>query len=426
MEATIENIGLEKYSAYKDSNAEWLDRVPEHWHLTRLGTCFNERKEKVSDKDFQPLSVTKNGILPQLDSAAKSNDGDNRKLVNAGDFVINSRSDRKGSSGVSSLDGSVSLINIVLEPLGVDPSFCNHLLKSYSFIEEYYRNGRGIVADLWTTRYSEMKTITIAIPPLEEQIRIANFLDQKTEQIDKAIAQKEKLIELLKERKQIMIQKAVTQGLNRSIPMKPSGIDLLGEVPAHWKMKKLKFILSERNERSKTGEETLLMMSQEHGLVVRADYHEKAEVAASNFGSKQVYPNDLVFNKLKAHLGVFFKSTFEGTGLVSPDYAVYKSEGVFQDMKHLELLFRHPAYIKQFIIKATGIVEGLIRLYTDDLFSIKVPVPPIEEQAEILVRVSDINEKTDKAIKFTTDQIRNLKEYKSTIIDSAVTGKIKV
>ncbi|CAG4995646.1 hypothetical protein DYBT9275_01688 [Dyadobacter sp. CECT 9275] len=101
---------FEKYSEYRDSGVKWLGEVPKNWELTRLGTRFEERRTKVSDKDFAPLSVTKNGILPQLDSAAKSNDGDNRKLVKSGDFVINSRSDIKGSSGVSNLDGSVSLI----------------------------------------------------------------------------------------------------------------------------------------------------------------------------------------------------------------------------------------------------------------------------------------------------------------------------
>jgi type I restriction enzyme, S subunit len=120
------------YDNYKDSGVEWLGRVPTSWTVTRLGGLFDERKSKVSDKDFEPLSVTKNGIFPQLETAAKTNDGDNRKLVKAGDFVINSRSDRKGSSGVSPLDGSVSLINIVLKPTGMLPEFCNHILKSYA------------------------------------------------------------------------------------------------------------------------------------------------------------------------------------------------------------------------------------------------------------------------------------------------------
>ena len=228
-----------QYSAYKDSGVEWLGKVPKHWELTRLGTKFSERKEKVSDKDYAPLSVTMKGIMPQLDSAAKTNDGDNRKLVKAGDFVINSRSDRKGSSGISDLDGSVSLISIVLEPKNVQPLYCNYLLKSYNFIEEFYRNGHGIVADLWTTRYSEMKAITVAIPPLAEQTRIAEFLDRKTAQIDQAIAQKERLIELLNERRQVMIHQAVTRGLDPNVPMKDSGIEWIGEIPAHWEVSKL-------------------------------------------------------------------------------------------------------------------------------------------------------------------------------------------
>lgn len=158
---------MEKYSSYKDSGVQWLGEIPSHWEVLRLGSYFSERKEKVSDKDYEPLSVTKNGIFPQLDNVAKTKDGDNRKLVRKNDFVINSRSDRKGSSGVSKYDGSVSLINIVLEPRkALEPSFCNYLLKSTEFIEEFYRNGHGIVADLWTTRYDEMKQIKVAFPPI--------------------------------------------------------------------------------------------------------------------------------------------------------------------------------------------------------------------------------------------------------------------
>lgn len=146
-----------------------LEHAPHDWPLKRLGQLFRERKEKVSDRDFQPLSVTKNGIVPQLETAAKTDDRDNRKGVRVGDFVINSRSDRKGSAGLSALDGSVSLINIVLEPRNIHPRFAHHLLRSSAFQEEFYRWGHGIVADLWTTRYSEMKNIRLAIPDHEIQ-----------------------------------------------------------------------------------------------------------------------------------------------------------------------------------------------------------------------------------------------------------------
>lgn len=166
------------YPEHRVTGQGWLPCIPSHWNCQKLGSLFTERKVKVSDKEFIPLSVTKSGIVPQLANAAKTNDGDNRKLVFTGDFVINSRSDRKGSSGISLLDGSVSLINIVLIPRGVlTRRYIHYLMRSHAFIEEFYRNGRGIVADLWTTRYSEMKSIYLPVPPEKEQDQIAQYLE---------------------------------------------------------------------------------------------------------------------------------------------------------------------------------------------------------------------------------------------------------
>ncbi len=208
--------------------------------------------------------------------------------------------------------------------------------------------------------------------------------------------------------------------------MKDSGVEWIGRIPAHWEVKRLKYVLDERSERSITGEEPLFMMSQQYGLVVRADYHDKAVVSASSVDNKIVYENDLVFNKLKAHLGVFFKSNIKFKGIVSPDYAVYKTKAYIVDTKILELLFRHPLYIEQFIIRATGIVEGLIRLYTSDLFDISIPVAPATEQLEILEFIERQSIEFDKAIEIQESQCEKLKEYKTTLINSAVTGKIKV
>ena len=202
--------GLDKNVEFVDSGVEWIGKIPKHWKLERLGSNFIERREKVSDKDFEPLSVTKNGVVPQLDSAAKSNDGDNRKLVKKGDFVINSRSDRKGSSGLSKLDGSVSLINIVLKPIDINSDFSHILLKSNGFIEEFYRNGHGIVADLWTTRFWDMKSIMLAIPPKDEQIKIVEYIENQTSKIDIAIELQQNYISKLKEYKASLIDSVVT------------------------------------------------------------------------------------------------------------------------------------------------------------------------------------------------------------------------
>ena len=181
------------YPAYKPTGLPWLPQIPEHWETIKIRELFVERNQKVSDKDYQPLSVSKGGVVPQIASVAKTDNGDNRKLVKPGDFVINSRSDRKGSSGISEHEGSVSLINLVLRPRTTrDTRFLPYLLKSLPFVEEFYRNGRGIVADLWTTRYSEMKTISLPIPPPDEQTQIVRYLDSMTAKINKLIRAKKK------------------------------------------------------------------------------------------------------------------------------------------------------------------------------------------------------------------------------------------
>ena len=217
------------------------------------------------------------------------------------------------------------------------------------------------------------------------------------------------------------MDKTVIDSYPRYESYKDSGVDWLGEIPEGWDTKRLKYVLSERNERSKTGEEPLLMVSQKYGLVIRADYHDKATVALSNIDSKIVHKNDLVFNKLKSHLGVFYKSEIDLKGIVSPDYAVYRSKAYIEDLKFLELLFKLPLYIQQFIIRATGVAEGLIRLYTSELFDLPIPIPPLSEQKKILEFIDNKFVQIDQAINLKQQQIAKLEEYKRVVIQNAVT-----
>lgn len=181
---------FKKYERYKETGVTWIPMIPAHWEMKKINDLFSERCEKCSALEFMPLSVTKFGVVPQLETAAKSRDSENRKKVLMGDFVINSRSDRRGSSGFSKYDGSVSLINIILSPRQNTSLYYHYLLRSHTFIEEFYRNGRGIVADLWTTRYSEMKNIFVPFPSVEEQAIILEFLRWKTSIINGLIPEK--------------------------------------------------------------------------------------------------------------------------------------------------------------------------------------------------------------------------------------------
>ena len=198
----------------KQSGVNWLGEIPDHWEVSKLRKHFIPRMQKVSDKDFAPLSVTKDGILPQLDTACKTDNGENRKLVRKGDYVVNSRSDRKGSGGISPFDGSVSLINIVIYPIDGEQEYYHYLFRCNNFVEEFYRNGRGIVADLWTTRYQEMKNIEIPIPPLAEQRAIVSYIEAQTANINKLIDAYEQQVERVKEYKQRLISDAVTGKMN--------------------------------------------------------------------------------------------------------------------------------------------------------------------------------------------------------------------
>lgn len=194
----------------KESGIAWIGQIPEHWEVNKIRSHFKERRTKVSDKDYPALSVAREGIVPQLDTAVKTDNGDNRKLVLKNDFVVNSRSDRKGSCGVSDYDGSVSLISIVLEPHDINPQYVHYLFRSNNYVEEFYRNGRGIVADLWTTRYSEMRNIFIPIPPVSEQKDIVSAINSLNNKIDTLVSELTTQINHLKELKQRIISDAVT------------------------------------------------------------------------------------------------------------------------------------------------------------------------------------------------------------------------
>jgi type I restriction enzyme S subunit len=417
-----------KYESYLESGVQWVGSYPARWELARLGGLFEERRQKVSDTDFKPLSVTKNGIFPQLATAAKTNDGDNRKLVKAGDFVINSRSDRKGSSGVSPLDGSVSLINIVLEPKRILPEFCHHLLKSYAFVEEYYRVGRGIVADLWTTRYDEMRTILVAVPSPAEQRAIAAFLDGKCATIDEAVRIKEEQITLLRERRQILIQQAVTRGLNKDAPMKDSGIDWIGQIPAHWEIKRLKhlseifrgkFTHRPRNDpRLYDGDYPFFQT----GDVARAgmflsEYRQTLNEAGLRVST--LIPKGTILITIAANIG---------------DVTILDIDGCFPDSvvgfkPHPEIerdfLYYSMSAMKT-IFMNNSIANAQANLNVDRIGGITVCLPPKAEQNAIMEYVQMANEKTDRAIGLKQSQITALREYKTSLINAAVTGKIKV
>ena len=195
----------------RPANIPWLPQIPEGWEVKKVRQHFRLRSEKVSEQDYPPLSVAKMGVVPQLaDVAISMAQGETRKLVRKGDYVVNSRSDRKGSCGIAPQDGSVTTISIVLEPRQIDRQFIHYLFRSTPWVEEFYRNGRGIVADLWTTRYQEMRNMAFPVPPPAEQAEIVAYLEARCGKIDAAVAGLEASVAALKAYKQRLIADVVT------------------------------------------------------------------------------------------------------------------------------------------------------------------------------------------------------------------------
>lgn len=422
---------FKRYDSYKNSGVEWLGEIPSHWEIVRLGSKFIERKEKVSDKDFKPLSVTKTGVVPQLDNAAKTDDGDNRKLVRKDDFVINSRSDRKGSSGLSKFEGSVSLINIVLKPLDINLEYSNFMLKCNGFIEEFYRNGHGIVADLWTTRFWDMKSIMLPIPPKDEQEKIASYLDEKIAKIDASISGKEKFIELLKEQKQIIINDAVTKGLNKNAKFKNSGVEWLGQIPSHWEVVRLGSlgIFSKgngisRNELVADGIPAIL-----YGDIYTKYNYQAIEIknfisTETSLKAVKISENDILLTgsgETKDDIGkcVVFKGKEAFAG---GDIIIFKQDK--NNSTFLAYSLNSSYSIMQKTIMAKG--EIIVHIYSSMLKELLLPLPPKSEQEKIVEYIENKISKIDKLINLEQECIKSLKEYKASLIDSVVTGKLRI
>ncbi len=406
-----------KYPSYKDIGVVWLGEIPELWDARRLGFYFDERREKVSDKVFSPLSVTKNGIVPQLENAAKSDDGDNRKKVCKGDFVINSRSDRKGSSGLSALNGSVSLINTVIQPKNINENYIHYLLKSQPFQEEYYRYGKGIVADLWSTNYSEMKNIIICSPTLEEQQQMAIFLDKATAKIDTLIEKQTKLIELLKEKRQAVISHAVTKGINPNVPMKDSGVEWLGEIPEHWEAKKLKFVLKLLNKKEKISNQIIIALENIEswsGKYIESESNYQGDDVAFCVG-------DILFGKLRPYLAKVFLCSFDG--IAFGDLLAYRPTKDYASKYGFYSLISED-FIK--IVDSSTYGTKMPRASSEFLSEMRLTVPPLKEQQQIVNYLDEKTLKIDTLIEKSKKSIELLKEKRAALISAAVTGKIDV
>ena len=432
---------MQQYPAYKDSGLYWLGEIPSHWDtlaIKRIVTTPvtdgpHETPEFLDDgipfvsaeavKNFQLDFSKKRGFISPQDHAKYSK----KYKPKRGDIYIVKSGATTGNVAVVETDEEFN----IWSPLAAIRPNPKKALTRFVYFFMRSRHFFQAIATKWSFGTQQnigmgvIENIRITLPPLDEQKAIADYLDEQTAVINQFLTNKRRLIALLEEQKQVVINTAVTQGLETAVGRKPSGIDWLGNIPAHWTEKRAKYFFYEVNERSETGEEELLSVSHITGVTPRSEKNITMFQAESYEGYKTCQPDDLVINIMWAWMGAMGVSQHHG--IISSAYGVYrqlKSNTFYSP--YLDHLVRVNQYIAEYTCRSTGIRSSRLRMYTDDFFDMPIICPPYNEQVAIVQFIDDKTAEINAAIERTQREIELIEEYRTTLIAHAVTGKIDV
>lgn len=435
---------LEKYTSYKDSGVEWLGEIPEGWEVKRTKNIFNFSKGLTITKDnLQEEGVycinygeihSKFGfeVNPEIHSLKCVDESylksDLKSLLNFGDFIFADTSeDIEGSGNFTHLNSNIQTFAgyhtvICRANKNENFRFFAYIFDSITYRLQIRKRVKGV--KVYSITQGILKDTILWIPSKQEQIKIVSFLDEKITQIDAIISQKQKLIELLKEQRQIVINEAVTKGLDKNVEFINSGVEWIGEIPKHWEVSKVKNIFNLIIDPApKANDEELLSIYTDIGVKPRKELAEKGNKASTTDGYWRVKKGDFIVNKLLAWMGAVGLSEYEG--VTSPAYDILRAKKDIAGRYYHEL-FRLKVFSQEMKKYSRGIMDMRLRLYFDKFGDILIPYPSHEEQIRIVEYIDNQNEKINKAIELQQNYISKLKEYKATLIDSVVTGKVRV
>jgi type I restriction enzyme S subunit len=404
-----------------------VSSVPRDWLIIPCGVFFKEKSIKNTEGEMN-LSVYRDyGVIPKDSRDDNHNrvseDTSNYKLVEPGDFVLNKMKGWSGSLGVSDYRGIVSPSYTVLEPVReIHNKYFHYLLRSETYRQMYESLSYGVRIGQWELRYHDFKQIPSLYPPIDEQKLISRYLDKKTNQIDSLIEKIHKKIELLKEQRTSLINHYVTKGLDPNVEMKDSGIEWIGEIPKDWDVQRISTLYSQTSVRG-FSEEQNLSVFRDHGVVRRDDYENKNVLSDDLSNYKLVNQGDLVLNKMKTWMGSLGVSEYRG--IVSPAYYVLRPNFEFFS-GYLHYLLRSKIYIDQYASVSKGVRPGQWDLSYDEFKSLKVILPPIDEQKETYNRLTKELQFNSQLSNLESKKIEFLKEYRQSLISSIVTGQIRV
>lgn len=426
-------MGVAAYESYKDSGEGWIEDVPAHWEIRKLKHLFQEKKHR-QNLDLNCGSISFGEVVEKDDERVPLATKASYQEVSKGEFLVNPLNlnyDLKSLRiGLSDIDVVVSAGYLVLQAKDeMDKRYFKYLLHRYD-VAYMKLLGSGVRQ---TISFNHIANSILVAPPLPEQRAIAAFLDDKCAKIDGAVKIKEDQIALLRERRQIIIQEAVTRGLNPAAPMKDSGIDWIGQIPAHWDIPKLKhvsnFVFDGTHGSYPRVDDGYRLLSVRNivdgSFVFRDDDSRISELHYREISSKfKIKPGDIQLAIVGATLGkVAIVGQLEEPFVTQRSVATIRLKRGIEN-SYVAHFISSPSYQKFLWLNA--IFSAQPGIYLGTIQNSYIPRPPLQEQREIVASLAITTSKLETAITIKQEQIAALKEYKTSLINAAVTGKIKV
>lgn len=413
------------YPTYRDSGIEWLGQIPTHWELTRISSVLTEVKDLNTSLRFSHPSQFKFGdiiLKPDVnieDVSSLSKCIIFRKddiLINGLNLNYDFVTQRIARANYTGIITSAYIAVRVRNNLS--SKYVTYLFKALDSRKVFNGLGTGIRL---TLTYKELKKYYILLPPQEEQRQIVAYLDYKSNKINERICQRERELQTLSELKQAEIAAVVTRGLDPNVPMKESGIEWLGKIPAHWEVRKIKNCLQERSEKGYPNE-PILCATQSRGVIPQDMYDNRVVVVNKDFDKlKLVKCGDFVIS-LRSFQGGIEYAYYQG--IISAAYTILTPKDK-RNSEYFKHLFKSHDFIQLLQTCVTGIREGQNINYAM-LAKHFIPIPPIEEQQKIVLYIKNRLYVIDEYISKLKAEINYLQEYKQRLISDVVTGKVDV
>lgn len=424
---------MQQYEKYKDSGVDWIGEIPESWKVIKLKYIFKILKRIAESEEFDVLSITQRGIKIKDVTSGEGQlamDYAKYQFCYVNDFAMNHMDLLTGWVDLSNFDGVISPDYRVFDLINknCDKKFLLILLQLCYVNKVFYAHGQGVsMLGRWRFPTENFKNFYFPIPQIEQQKKIVNFLNYKTAKINQTITIKEKEIELLKERRQILIQKAVTKGLDDTVKLKDSGVDWIGKIPEHWEVRRIKSLTRVKRGASPRPIDNPIYFDDngEFAWVRIADvsksekYLVQTEQKLSKLGSSlsvKINPDQL-FLSIAGSVG---KPIISKIKCCIHDGFVY-----FPDLK-IKKEWLYNVFILDAPFYNLGKIGTQLNLNTDTVGMIKIPIPSTCEIIDIIHFIENIEGKIAKIILLKQQEIEQLKEYKTVLIDNVVTGKVKI